>query len=62
MLSALKKLGLHSIALKKTAKHGVKWHFSALPQSHESFFTREWTSDIIADHFIYRKMLLYNIL
>ncbi len=41
MLSALKKLALHSIALKKMAKHGVNWHFSALPQSHARFFTRD---------------------
>ncbi len=41
MLSALKKSGLHSVALKKMAKHGVKWHFSALPQSRAHFFTRE---------------------
>jgi hypothetical protein len=33
MLSELKKLALHSVALKKMAKYSVNWHFSALPQS-----------------------------
>jgi hypothetical protein len=37
MLSALKKLALHSLALKKMAKHSVNWHFSALPQSGTRF-------------------------
>ncbi len=37
MLSALKKLALHSVALKKMEKYGVNWHFSALPQSHAHF-------------------------
>ncbi len=26
------KMALHGLDLKKMAKHGVNWHFSALPQ------------------------------
>jgi hypothetical protein len=33
--------GLMLSVLKKMAKHGVNWHFSALPQSHARFFTRD---------------------
>ncbi len=41
MLSALKKLAPHSVALKKMAKHGVNWHFSPPPKSRARLFTME---------------------
>jgi hypothetical protein len=41
MLSALKKSTLHSVALKKMAKYGVNWFFSALPQLGARIFTRD---------------------
>jgi hypothetical protein len=47
MLSELKKLAPHSEALKKMEKHGVNWHFSALPQSRVRFFTRDITSPTV---------------
>jgi hypothetical protein len=44
------KTALHSVALKKMAKHGVKWHFSALRQYRAHFFTWEIPCSLTTQH------------